>query len=272
MVEQGLYNRVSIKHENMEFYSYSAGAGLSDFCRPNFEIGSGDWRRFQSVSFYDPLRFVSYFEDRQKYLYREPTSNDADGCIYLKGSAPILISAPHSSVHQRMGKLKRQEYYTGALTALLNSICGCHAIYTNRMMELDPNYYDESPYKKKLADIVQSNNIKFILDLHGTGPEREHGIYPGTGVDNEFLLGNTDLIDKLESSASIQKVSVGGLDVFPAAKQMTVTKYGAKVLGLPSMQLEINRMLREPEKNPQEFMKLIKFLKGYIGILSNLIS
>ncbi|MEM7008292.1 MAG: gamma-glutamylcyclotransferase family protein [Thermodesulfobacteriota bacterium] len=272
MVEDKQYDRISVKHENVEFYTYIAGPGLSDFCRQNFEIETGDWRAYESISFYDPLAFIRNFEDRQKYLYREPVTKEAKGCIYLKGNTPVLISAPHSSVHQRMGKLKRQEFYTGALTALLNSITGCHALYTNRLMEIDPNYYDESPYKKKLVDIVQSNNIKFILDIHGTGSERGNDIYPGTGIENEFLLGNYDLLEKLETRASIHKISVGGLDVFPAAKQMTVTKYGAKVLEVPSMQLEINRNLREPEKSPKEFMKLIKFLKEYLENLSNLIS
>lgn len=272
MLNSNQYKRVILNHNELDFFTYAAGPQLQECCRPDHLIEHGNWRRYSSLCFHDPLLFAVNFEERQKYLYREPACSDADGLIYIKGDFPLIITAPHSTVHKRMGKLKRQEFYTGSLSAMLHSLTGCHVLYTNRLMELDPNFYDESPFKRRLAEIIEENSIKCLIDLHGTGLERDYEIYPGVGIDKEFLLSHDNFLDELESHASINGISVGGLDVFPAAKQMTVTKYAARKFKVPSIQVEINKKLREPEKNPQDFIKLIKFLKDYLDILSNLIS
>ncbi len=271
MTGSAQYNRVILNHDGMDFFTYEAGANLQQYCRPLYQIEIGDWRRHLSLCFSNPVEFALAFEDRQKYLYREPVSPDADGSIYVKGEAPILISAPHASVHERMGKLKRQEFFTGAVSIIIHSLTDCHTLYTNRVLKLDPNFYDDSSFKIKLAEIVKANDIKFLIDLHGTGPEREHDIYPGVGVNKEFLLGSNDCLEELENAALLNEISIGSLDVFPAAKQMTVTKYAARVLQVPSVQIEINRRLREPEKTPEDFIKLIKFLRDFIEKLSYLV-
>ncbi len=272
MTASDQYNRIILNYSGMDFYAYEAGEALLQYCRPTYRIDTGNWRRHSSLCFSNPQGFALAFEDRQKYLYREPATRDADGLIYLRGETPVLVSAPHSSVHERMGKPKRQEFYTGALSVMLHALCDCHVIYTNRVLDKDPNYYDDSSFKTRLEEIVGANEIGFLIDLHGTGPERSDDVYPGVGVSKEFLLGNHSYIDELESSAELNGISIGGHDVFPAAKQMTVTKYAARELEVPSMQLEINRRLREPEKTPEEFVKLAKFLKDFIEKLFYLIS
>lgn len=266
------YNRIILNQDGLDFFTYEAGSRLSQYCRAMYQIDTGNWRRHLSLCFSNPVSSALAFEDRQKYLYREDVSSDADGSVFIRGETPILVSAPHASVHKRMGKLKRQEFYTGAISVILHSLTGCHVLYTNRVMKSDPNYYDDTPYKAKLGEVVKSNDIKFLVDLHGTGPERDHDIYPGLGVDKEFLLGNHDSLFELEACAELNRISLGALDVFPAAKQMTVTKYAARALGVPAIQLEINRRLREPEKNPEDFTKLIMFLKDFIDKLSYLVS
>lgn len=267
-VESDLFNRVMLHHKGFKFYAYEYSRNLNN---NHDKIGGGNWRRYSSLSFHDPISFAKNFEDRQRYLYREPVNEDADGLIYLKGDIPLIVTAPHSTVHNRMGKLKRQEFYTGALSTILHSLTGCHVLYTNRLMELDPNFYDESPFKKTLGEIIKANSIKFQMDLHGTGLERKYDIYPGIGVDKEFLLGHDNFLEEIESLALINDISVGGLDIFPAAKQMTVTKYAARKFKVPSIQIEINKRFREPEKNPQDFIKLIVFLRNFIDRLSYLI-
>ncbi len=272
MTQSAQYNRVILNHGGVDFFAYEAGANLKQYCRPMHQIETGNWRTYLSQCFSNPVGFAIAFEDRQKYLYREPVSADADGSIHIKGQVPILVSAPHASVHERMHKHKRQEFYTGATSVMLHSLTGCHTLYTNRVLEFDPNYYDDSSYKTKIAQIAKENNIRFLIDLHGTGPEKDHDCYPGTGFDNEFLLDNLVCLNALETCAELNQVSLGGLDIFPAAKQMTVTKYAARALGVPAMQLEINRKLREPDKNPEDFIKLIKFLRDFIDRLYYLVS
>ncbi len=272
IIDSEQYERVLINYNGIDIFTYVAGTQLQRCCKPAYQIENGSWRRYSSLSFHDPIKFAQNFEDHQRYLYREVVTPEASGLVYLKGEIPILVSAPHACVHKRMRKLKRQEFYTGALSVMLHSLSGCHTLYTNRLMEPDPNYYDDSSYKAKLSEIIKANEIKCLIDLHGTGLEKEHDIYPGVGINKEFLLEHNNFLDELAHQASLNVISVGGLDVFPAAKQMTVTKYAARNLGIPSIQLEINRRLREPEKTPEEYIKLVKFLRGFIENLSYLAS
>jgi gamma-glutamylcyclotransferase (GGCT)/AIG2-like uncharacterized protein YtfP len=272
MLESKQYNRVILNHNEMDFFTYVAGPQLKEYCKAEYQIQNGNWRRYSSLSFHDPIKFAQNFEDRQRYLYREEVTLEAGGLVFLKGEIPILLSAPHASVHKRLGKLKRQEFYTGALSTILHSLTGCHTLYTNRLIEADPNYYDDSSHKTKLSEIVKTNEIECVIDLHGTGTEREYDIYPGVGINKEFLLDHNDFLDELEHQASLNGISLGGLDVFPAARQMTVTKYAARNLGIASIQIEINRRLREPDKTPEDFIKLVKFLRDFIEKLSYLIS
>jgi len=271
-VDSGLFKKVILQHKGEEFVSYEAGSLLKECVKPINQIEMGNWRRHSSLSFHDPHGFGLRFEDRQKYLYRESLTSDSQGSIFIEGDLPLLVTAPHASVHTRMGKLKRQEFYTGALSVMLHSLTGCHVLYTNRLMEVDPNFYDNSSFKNRLCKIIDQNDFKCLIDLHGTGTEKEYDIYPGVGVNKEFLLEHNNFLDELESAAALNEISIGGLDVFPAAKQMTVAKFAARTLGIPSIQLEINRRLRDPEKRPDDFMKLVKFLRGFIENLSYLFS
>ena len=270
-VDSGLFKKVILKHKGEDFISYEADRLLEEYIKPVNQVESGNWRRHSSLSFHDPLGFTINFEDTQKYLYRESLTSDSEGSIFIEGDLPLLVTAPHASVHTRMGKLKRQEFYTGALSVMLHSLTGCHVLYTNRLMEVDPNYYDDSTFKVRLSEIAKKNDINFLIDLHGTGTEKEYDVYPGVGIDKEFLLGHGNYLEELERAASLNDISIGGLHIFPAAKQMTVAKFAARTLGAPSIQLEINRRLRDPEKRPDDFIRLVKFLKGFIENLSYLV-
>lgn len=269
-VESGLFKREKLKHAGADFYVYEAGPKLSESLKPQNKITEGNWRRYSSLVFHDPVAFALNFEDRQKYHYRDPVSPESDGLIYIKGDIPLLVTAPHSSVHKRMGKLKRHEHYTAALALIIHSLTGCHVLYTNRLMESDPNYYEDSPFKNRIKSIADTEKIRLLIDLHGTGRERPHDLYPGVGNGKEFLLGQDSCLDMLYKAAQFSEVSVGGLDVFPAAKQMTVAKYGARKLRISSIQLEINHTLRDPEKRPDDFMRLAKFLRDFIDGLNYL--
>ena len=175
------------------------------------------------------------------------------------------MTAPHATNHIRMKKFKVFERYTGALSVLLHSLTGSASLYTNSVSISDPNYYDDCDFKEKLGVICKENRRYFLLDIHGTGEEREYDIYPGVGKDKEFLLGHNEYLEDLFITARKYSISCGSLDKFPASKQQTVTKYAATRLGVPSMQLEINRKYRLPENNPEKFLLLVEFLREFLG-------
>jgi len=265
--ETGLFKRSRIKFSDMEFFSYEAGLLLKETATGGNRILNGNWRTYSSLALTDPVDFALRFETHLKDSYREHPGEDSDGIHYIRGRVPVLVTAPHATAHVRMGKLKRQEFYTGALAVLLHSVTGCHALYAGRLSSLDPNYTDESPFKAKLSEIAGRSGLEFLIDIHGTGSERPGDVFPGVGVNSEFLKGRPGSLGELGQAARSNGVSLGPADVFPAARQRTVTRFSATRLGVPSMQLEINRNLRRPETAPADFIKLVNFLKEFIGRL-----
>ncbi|MFI5323830.1 MAG: gamma-glutamylcyclotransferase [Thermodesulfobacteriota bacterium] len=264
----GLFRRVEIEHSGTHFFCYEPGPLLDDILTDENRIPGGNWRTCSSRAFKNPVDFALGFETLIRDFYKVRVNNDSDGIPFLKGTVPILVTAPHATAHVRMGRMKRQEFYTGALSVLLHSLTGCHALYSDRLSEPDPNYSDESPFKKSISGLAPELGIEFLIDLHGTGSKRPEDIYPGVGLNKEFLNGRHRYLAELERVAEMNNVSLGSTTVFPAARQMTVTRFVATKLGIPSMQLEINQALRQPEENPTEFIKLVKFLSGFIDRLS----
>jgi len=262
--ESGLFRRVELDYGGVSFYCYEPGTLLDGCVREENLIRSGSWRESSSLAVTDPVAFAVNFENGMEKVYKKLPAVHGEEAIYIKGCTPLLITAPHATAHVRMNKLKRQEFYTGALGVLLHSLTGCHVLYTNCQSGCDPNYYDESPFKKRLAEVVRGRNIRLLIDIHGTGAEKERDIFPGVGESNEFLLGNEHYLELIERSADSCGVSLGGLDVFPAARQMTVTKFAARSLGIPAIQLEINRALRRPSSDPVAFGRLLDFLRIFI--------
>src|SRR3972149_3329383 len=196
--------------------------------------------------------------DRLKgYLNKENTINP--GIWSRKGS--VALKDP---VEFAINFEKEQEEYSGAVSVNLHSLTGAHALYTHWASKIDPNFYDDAPFKKKLAKVVTKFRIKLVLDLHGTRGQKAEDIYPGIGNNREFLIGNNSYLHKLNDSAKSNGLVLGGLNVFPASIQMTVTKFVATKLGIPTMQVEINERLRDPEGNPSQFEKLVRFLTDYV--------
>ncbi len=134
---------------------------------------------------------------------------------------------------------------------------------------MDPNYYDNSEFKITLKEIFHKFNIQLVIDIHGTGTGRIDDIFPGTGNQNEFLLGKEDFVKGLFKCAASCKITVGSSNIFPAVKQDTIAKFAARKMKIPAIQLEINRKLREPKTNPVYFERLVKFLSGYVSIMGN---
>lgn len=266
--ESGLFRRSMINCSGAEFYCYEAGTLLTESATGANRIPGGNWRTYSSLAFSDPVDFALRFETHIKNSYKTHTEEGTDGIHHVRGNIPILVTAPHATAHVRLGKLKRQEFYTGALAVLLHSLTGCHVLYTDRLSAADPNYTDDSPFKRKLSEIAVKNKFEFLIDLHGTGSGRPEDVFPGIGTEGEFIRAKRSAPVGLRLSAESNGISLGSPDVFPASRQMTVTRFAATKLDVPSIQLEINQSLRQPESSPADFVRLVNFLTDFIGSLS----
>ncbi|MGB7293118.1 MAG: gamma-glutamylcyclotransferase family protein [Thermodesulfobacteriota bacterium] len=263
--DNGLFMRKLLRINGHKIFTYDAGEALNSFLNDRCKIESGSWRLHGSLAKRDPIKFARGFEKYSAKGYREFPIKDSSGSIHVRGVAPILVTAPHACAHVRMNKLKNQEKFTGSLAVILHSITGSHAFYTHRASEIDPNFYDESPFKKQIARIVKEFGIRFVLDIHGTSTAKTGDVFPGVGIDKEFLLGNDSLLDRLVKGSERFGIRLGSSKIFPASRQMTVTKFAARTLGIPGMQIEISERLRTPDKFPKRFDELVRFLADFLS-------
>jgi len=262
--DSGLFIRKELKYNGHHFYAYEAGKSFVNILTDKNKINSGNWRYHESIAKKKPVQFAINFEINLSRNYQVFPPRDFKECIYLRGDLPILITAPHATAHVRMKKLKEEEIYTGAVSVILHSLKGSHALYTHRASTIDANFYDQSTFKEELRTIVKKFGIKLVLDIHGTSTKRDDDIYPGVGIEREFLVGNDIYLDKLFQAAKDKDISIGGLDIFPASRQMTVTKFVARQLGIPAIQIEVNEKLRTPDDSPADFERLVEFLSKFM--------
>lgn len=184
----------------------------------------------------------------------------------LPGSVPILVSAPHAVKHFRLTNTepKDEDEYTGAIARLLQKQTGCWAMHASRA-DIDPNFYDDCPYKDGLRELVEKEQIGLVIDIHAAAIWRTFNIDIGT-CRGEALLGRTDYLEALIAAlrgGGIQSVFVDS--VFTGGGQPTVTRFASQTLGIPAVQLEINKRLRDPEQNPAYFGVLLNSLAMFIN-------
>jgi hypothetical protein len=84
----------------------------------------------------------------------------------------LLLSAPHGARTFRNNKYEKwhsEDGFTAGMCMLLAELCDVSAIstvYPN--FEYDPNYSRfDVPYKTSIMELVEKNDIRFVLDLHG---------------------------------------------------------------------------------------------------------
>lgn len=179
------------------------------------------------------------------------------------GNLPILVSAPHAVRHYRQKKIKMSDQFTGSIAYLLNQLTGCHAIAATKLYGGDPNVDNPCIYKEKIVEICGREEVKFVLDLHGAAREREFDVDFGTN-GGKTLLVKTRMLELIESNFQAYGLSRISHDYFAASGPNTMANYIARELGIPALQIEINKQFRVPAQNPQGFHRLLGALVASI--------
>ncbi len=268
-VQDDLFERIVIESNESRFFAYNICSKLKSSVDSYSRIISGNWRPQRFISANDISSFALEFERAQSKRYTVFAEKDHSSFVHIKGDIPILVVASHATAHKRDGKLKAQEFYTGAISVILNSLSGVHCLYTIYASEQDSNYREQTELKQYIRQLARKYNIKFVLDIHGTGSYRKFDIYPGIGKTGEFLNGNSFLITNLETVLKRNNIKLGGTDIFPAYRQHTVSRFANSELGISSMQIEIKQDYRDPETDSHLFEELINSLADYIKSIDN---
>ncbi len=184
---------------------------------------------------------------------------------YFKGTLPILITAPHAVRHFRKKRIKPSDQFTGAISVLLHNKFNVFALATTKLYGGDPGYDLPCIFKEKVKEIVLTNNIKFVLDIHGASSDRDFDVDIGT-MKGKSLLGNKKLVEHFRKCFYKNNINNITNDVFPGMKQNTVTKFVVEELKCPAVQLEINRKYRS-HQNLHSFAQLMASLACIVSLL-----
>ncbi len=205
----------------------------------------------------------------------------ADYFGYLKGSIPILISAPHGARHYRTSenRWKAEDAYTSSWAIKLGRLTGAHVLYVKNKTSEDPNNDRRTRYKDSLAKIVQENGIRFVIDLHGAGRAEPFKIDVGTIDDGAKRCSCPTYRPIIEKAFQ-------GFDApifnkrFTARRSCTITNFARNVLGIEAAQFEINARYRiiQSRANPDlradeaDVLDLMERMQGMIMAINEKIS
>jgi hypothetical protein len=191
---------------------------------------------------------------------------------YIKGTIPILISAPHGARHFRTkeNRWKAEDAYTSSLAIELGKLTGAHVLYVRNKAGEDPNNDPGTEYKKFLEKAVWENHIRLILDLHGSDGHRPYKVDVGT-IDNAITRCSCptyrEIIAKNFSGFEPRVFNKN----FSARGRDTITYFAKNTLGIEAAQIEINanyRIIESKSKrfkaDPQKVLEIVRRLQDLI--------
>lgn len=191
----------------------------------------------------------------------------SDDYTIIKGNVPILFSAPHTMYQLRDdGTTKLKESYTKAISLYLNKYCNTYAIVKNNDTGVDSNKDNYDDYNVEMRRLIQENNIKLVIDLHGASKDRKFDIEFGT-LDN--LSADFSTIKELEEAFTENGINnISHNELF---KGGAITQGIYALDDVDVIQIEINGKYRDYnnldylEKLIQSFKNFIKQYNDYIN-------
>ena len=177
----------------------------------------------------------------------------------LKGSVPILFSAPHTMYQLRDdGSTKFKESYTKAIALYFNKNCNTFAIVKNNDTGIDSNRDNYDRYNVEMRRLIKDNNIKLVIDLHGAAKEREFDIEFGT-LNN--LSADFSTIKELEEAFTENGISnINHNDPF---KGGAITQGIYALDDVDVIQIEINGKYRD-YSDIKKLEKIIQSLQNFV--------
>lgn len=190
-----------------------------------------------------------------------------DDYIIIKGSIPILFTAPHTMEQLKEdGSIKFSETYTKAISLYLNKHYNVSSMVKIKDTGLDSNRDNRDEFKTNLLRFIKDNDIKLVIDLHGSNIKRDFDIEFGT-LNN--LSADYSTIKELEDS--FVKNGIKNIKHNDPFKGGAITEYVHSLDNVDIIQVEINGRFRDKdnidnlEKVIKSFIDFINKYKTYIN-------
>ena len=191
----------------------------------------------------------------------------------INGNKKILLSAPHSVLHQRENNIRSSETRTGDIVKRVARESKSFGIYKIKPEFNDANWDKHCNYKTKVKEIVNKEKIKALIDFHGMAVHREQDIC--IGINNgQNIFGYNDIVKEMISIFKKYRFNNVTIDEpFNAKYEYCVSSYIAKECRIPTFQIEINLKYRSSIYNEYEkYNKLISALIEIITLIDNKIN
>lgn len=179
--------------------------------------------------------------------------------VIKKGIIPILFTAPHTMKQVREdGSIKVSEPYTKAIALYLNKHFDVNCMVKLKDTGLDSNKDNDDEFKTELLRFIKENNIRLVIDLHGSDKSREFDVEFGTLYN---LSADFSTIREFEEAFTENGIkNVQHNDPF---KGGAITQYIYGLEDVEAIQIEINGKYRD-YTNLEELEKLIKSFENFI--------
>ena len=207
--------------------------------------------------------------NKQSEQYITNQFEPGDPYVFLQGSLPIMISAPHTVSQMRNGKAKKSESYTGVMASLLHKNEDFHAIIKTRNLQDDANFDRHSLYRDELISYINRHSIKLLIDLHVMHASKSNILEIATG-NGKNIHGQWELINEMTTIAMNHGITNIGIDhKFRALNPNCVSAHIANQCQIPTLQVEMNwGYIKTNKENHQGFKSVYEFLKN----MSNLVA
>lgn len=181
----------------------------------------------------------------------------------LSGNNKILISAPHSVNQIRGEDVRDAEKFTGAITRYLANATNSFGIF-EVFTHADPNNDSNHLYKNAVLNLINSYNIKLLLDIHSSSFSDDTDIDIVTNL-RQSLCGNDNLIDKFKVLAMKYDIKVDEKNKPNEEKDNEIIGISSLICGIPSIRIVINKKNLESDGNEVIICKICNLLEDFIS-------
>lgn len=201
---------------------------------------------------------MTFKEEILKYEY---TSHKSPYIVKL-GLLPVIITAPHG-VRQKKedGTIKLSEPFTKAIAMYVANNLNTSFLIKTKDTGVDANSDNKENFKETLLKIIKAQNIKLLIDIHGSKKERDFDVEFGT-LNN--LAADYSTVKELEDA--FKRHDINNIVYNKPFKGGGITKYIYESTDIDVIQIEINRKFRDIDDidNLKKVCdSLITFIKQY---------
>lgn len=157
-----------------------------------------------------------------------------------KGQIPIILTSAHGiEQKKRGGRIKPAEPFTRGIARYVNKKTDCYYLIKNEDTGIDPNKKNNDEFKNFLIELIEKNQIRLLIDLHGAKKERDFDVEIGT-LDGKTL--NQKTLDKLVEC--FNKNGIHNIAFNEPFKGGFITQTMYEQAKIKCVQIEINSKLR----------------------------